>query len=154
MKKLINISVVIFVVALTIQFLSGQSAAMTQEKKNETLGSKEVRIQVPSNALKGADELVNEKPVDKSVMTISIVNLIAISILVVVTAWYAYSTFQVLKEMQKQARLITLSIAASVEAGIASLPSPGQLSKAQNDALYILLDLREKMDRELMELGM
>ncbi len=85
-------------------------------------------------------------------MDINIINLIAILILVVITAWYARSTAHMLEEMRRHSQLLSISIATSVEAGITQLPSPEGVSAAHNEAYRRLLTLRKKIYRLMDEL--
>ena len=63
--------------------------------------------------------------------------------LVAITAWYARSTFRMLEEMRNQARLLALSVAASVEAGIIQGPAPGEFSDSQHIAWSNLVQLQK-----------
>ena len=145
MKKLINIGMVTFLVTLTILFLSGENVAMEQKGK-EVFSAKASQIDNIPSSSNVANELVYEKTKDTWVVVISIVNLLVILILVVITAWYAHSTSRMHKEMQRQADLMIMSIAASVEAGICSMPGPGRVSTAQRDAYTQLVFLRGKIN--------
>ena len=81
-------------------------------------------------------------------------NLIAVLVLVGVTAWYARSTARMLKEMRMHARILSLSAAVGVEAGITALPPPGEVSAAQSDAFGRLKFYRDsKITPLLKELG-
>lgn len=157
-QKLIKMAMLTFLAALAILFLSGENAAMGQKDK-EIFGAKGRQIDNIPNTSKVANELVyqetkDQETKDKWVVVTSIVSLIVISILVVITAWYAHSTSRMLKEMQRQAHLMTISIAASVEAGILSMPGPGKYSVAQHDAYHRLEYYRGKINKLLEEFEM
>lgn len=157
-QKLIKMGMLTFLAALAILFLSGENAAMGQKDK-EIFGAKGRQIDNIPNTSKVANELVyqetkNQETKDKWVVVTSIVSVIVISILVVITAWYAHSTSRMLKEMQRQAHLMTISIAASVEAGILSMPGPGKYSAAQHDAYHMLEYYRGKINKLLEEFEM
>lgn len=162
-QKLIKMGMLTFLAALAILFLSGENAAMGQKDK-EIFGAKGRQIDNIPNTSKVANELVyqetkdqetkDQETKDKWVVVTSIVSLIVISILVVITAWYAHSTSRMLKEMQRQAHLMTISIAASVEAGILSMPGPGKYSRAQHDAYHMLEYYRGKINKLLEEFEM
>jgi len=157
-QKLIKMGMLTFLAALAILFLSGENAAMGQKDK-EIFGAKGRQINNIANTSNVANELVyqetkDQETKDKWVVVTSIVNLIVISILVVITAWYAHSTSRMLKEMQRQAHLMTISIAASVEAGICSMPGPGELSDAQHDAFHMLEYYRGKIHNLLKQFEM
>lgn len=72
-------------------------------------------------------------------------DLVAVLVLVVITAWYARSTAQMLRELRHQARLLAISVEASVEAGLTSLPPPGQASAAASEACANLQSLRKEI---------
>ena len=91
---------------------------------------------------------------------ISMINLIATVILAAITGWYAYTTARMLGEMQKQARLIqrqtrllAISVAAGVETGIMQMPPPNQYSALHKDTLERLKWIREQMDPLLKEVN-
>lgn len=144
---------VTFLVTLGILFLSGEDGAM-EWKDKEIFSAKGSQIDNIPNSLKVANELVYQETKDKWVVVISIINLIVILILVVITAWYAHSTSRMHKAMQRQGDLMIMSIAASVEAGICSMPGPKEISAAQSDAYKQLVVLRGKVNDLIKELDM
>lgn len=82
----------------------------------------------------------------------AILNLIATLILVGITAWYARSTARMLDQVRGQARLLTLSVAASVGSGIMQSPPPGELSVAHEAAYKNLATLQKAIGPLLKEI--